>query len=344
MVAGLTSWQSLAADFTFSDGSPLQITGTFAAGTVGVAYSSSIPITGGAEPYTLTGGTGIAAGALDSGFALSITGTAGDRYLTLTNGSPATADTMTFTGSVDSGDGQTATSAQSVTIAATSTAYRDAVLADAPLHYYRFNETTGTVLVNSGTSAVNGTYATDASNWTAPGLVTGDTNKGILIPTTTINYDILNPGSVTNTDFTFEVIIQPQGVSGGGAGVIWSYGPPAASCPGVDIEDVGSGQFKVRYMRVGTAVIFRSAAAYAWDTKLHVVIRHTRSSHLCEMFINGVKETATGTFTASTTTYGMKLFNQNFPPWLPMYGKGDEAAYYNYLLPDARIAAHAALV
>jgi hypothetical protein len=62
------------------------------------------------------------------------------------------------------------------------------------------------------------------------------------------------------------------------------------------------------------------------------------------MFISGAKETATGTFMASTTTYGMKLFNQNFPPYLPMYGKADEAAYYNYLLSDARIAAHAALV
>lgn len=317
----------------------LAITGDFADAVVGTAYSSSLPITGGSEPYTLTGGTGVASGSLDTGFALSITGSMGAYFLTLTCASPASSGTMTFTASVDSDDGQTATSAQSIAI--TSTTYYDEVMADNPLHYYRLNETSGTTLINSGTSGVNGTYGTDASNWTSAGLITGDTNKGILIPATTINYAILNPASGTNTDFTFEIIIQPTGASGA-AGVVWSYGPAAASCPGLDVEDVGGGQFKLRYMNVGTAVIFRSAAAYAWGTKLHVVIRHTRSTHLCEMLINGVKETATGTFTASTTQYGMYLFNQNFPPYLTMYGKGDEPAYYNYLLSDARIAAHAA--
>jgi len=39
--------------------------------------------------------------------------------------------------------------------------------------------------------------------------------------------------------------------------------------------------------------------------------------------------------------YGLRAF---LPPYLPMYGKADEPAYYNYLLSDARIAAHAALV
>jgi hypothetical protein len=117
VVGGLASWQPLAANFTFFDGSILEVTGTFAAGNVGVAYSSSLPITGGVEPYTLTGGTGIASGSLDSGFTLSITGSPGAYFLTLSNASPSTADTMTFVGSVDSDDGQTATTGeQNVTI------------------------------------------------------------------------------------------------------------------------------------------------------------------------------------------------------------------------------------
>jgi len=99
----------------------LAVTGTFAAATVGVAYSSSLPITGGLEPYSLTGGTGIASGSLDTGFALSITGTTGARFLTLACASPTTADTMSFTASVDSADSQSVTSAQSVTVAASPT-------------------------------------------------------------------------------------------------------------------------------------------------------------------------------------------------------------------------------
>lgn len=105
---------------TVSGYATLAMTGTFSAATVGVAYSSSIPISGGLEPYSLTGGTGVASGSLDSGFSLSITGTTGARFLTLSCASPTTADTMTFTASVDSSDGQTATSAQSVTVAAPS--------------------------------------------------------------------------------------------------------------------------------------------------------------------------------------------------------------------------------
>lgn len=103
---------------TVSGYATLAMTGTFSAATVGVAYSSSIPISGGLEPYSLTGGTGVASGSLDSGFSLSITGTTGARFLTLSCASPTTADTMTFTASVDSSDGQTATSAQSVTVSA----------------------------------------------------------------------------------------------------------------------------------------------------------------------------------------------------------------------------------
>lgn len=114
---GMTSWQPLAADFTFVVDGELQLSGAFAGGTVGEPYSSSVPITGGSEPYTLTGGTGLVSGSLDAGFSLSITGTSGARFLTLECDDPEAADAMTFRASVDSADGQTATSDQSVSIA-----------------------------------------------------------------------------------------------------------------------------------------------------------------------------------------------------------------------------------
>lgn len=101
------------------------ITGDFADAIVGTAYSSSLPITGGSEPYTLTGGTGVASGSLDTGFALSITGSTGAYFLTLACASPASSGTMTFTASVDSDDGQTAITEQNITIA--SHTYLDAL-------------------------------------------------------------------------------------------------------------------------------------------------------------------------------------------------------------------------
>lgn len=324
----------------------LTLTGTFAAATVGSPYSSSIPISGGLEPYALTGGTGVASGALDSGFSLAITGSAGARFLTLSCASPTTADTMTFTASVDSSDGQTATSAQSVVVSSGSTAYRDAVLTDAPLHYFRLGETSGTVVNNIGTSGLNGTWTSDASNWTGAGLITGDPDPCMLIPPGAFNYDIISLRAVTNTDLSVELVIQPLGPPSGsaGSGCIWSYGPPATNSPGLDYVDASGGRFRLRYMKVGAAVIITSANTYTYGTKLHVVIRYTRSTNLCEMWINGVKEAGTGTFVASTTAYNMIVGNQNFPPWGTFNGKIDDVAYYNKLLSPTRIAAHAALI
>lgn len=317
----------------------LVLSGSYSAGTVGTAYSQSLTIAGGNGVYSLTGGTGLASGSLPAGLALSIVGST-----LVLSGTPTATATSAFTVSVSSGDGQTATSAQSVVIVAGSTAYRDAVLADSPLHYYRFGESSGTALANIGTSGTAGTYGSDASNWTGAGLVAGDSTRGLSIPAGTVSTAIVNGGSTTNTDFSVEVIVKPLGVnSGSTGGVIWSYGPPATNSPGMDYIDAGSGTFRLRYMRVGTAVIFTSASAYAYGTKLHVVIRHTRSTHLCEMWINGVKEASTGTFTATTTSFSMSIANQNFPPWITFYGQLDELAYYNTLLSPTRIAAHAAL-
>ena len=91
----------------------LALSGTFAAATAGAAYSSSLAITGGASPYSLTGGTGLVSGSLPAGLSLSISGS----NLVL-SGTPTTGGTNAFTVSVSSADAQTATSAQSVAVAA----------------------------------------------------------------------------------------------------------------------------------------------------------------------------------------------------------------------------------
>ena len=86
----------------------LTITGTFADGTVGTAYTSSLTIAGGNSMYSLTGGDGVVSGTLPTGLSLSISGSS----LTL-SGTPTAAFSGSFTVGVDSGDGQSATSVQS---------------------------------------------------------------------------------------------------------------------------------------------------------------------------------------------------------------------------------------
>lgn len=89
----------------------LVLTGTFANGSVGIAYSSDLTIAGGNGVYSLTGGDGVTVGSLPAGLSLSIVGSA----LRL-SGTPTAAFSTSFTVGVDSSDGQTATSVQSPAI------------------------------------------------------------------------------------------------------------------------------------------------------------------------------------------------------------------------------------
>lgn len=189
----------------------LTLTGTFAAATVGVAYSSSIPISGGLEPYSLTGGTGVASGSLDSGFSLSITGTTGARFLTLSCASPTTADTMTFTASVDSSDGQTATSAQSVVIS---------ISASDP-----YWTTVNTLLHFTGTNGSPGYTDETGHTWisvgTAPLLTTADYEfapSSLALAGTGWIRSTTGEGnwSFAGNDLTMEAWIKPMLASDGG--------------------------------------------------------------------------------------------------------------------------------
>lgn len=91
----------------------LTLTGAFADGTPSTSYSSSITISGGNGVYSLTGGDGVVSGSLPPGLSLSISGSS----LTLSGTFPSTGGPWSFTVGVDSGDSQTATSAQSVKLA-----------------------------------------------------------------------------------------------------------------------------------------------------------------------------------------------------------------------------------
>lgn len=87
----------------------LTLTGTFADGTIGTAYSSDLTISGGNGVYSLTGGDGVTVGSLPAGLSLSIV--APDKLRL--SGDPTADFSGQFEASVDSGDGQTASSVQS---------------------------------------------------------------------------------------------------------------------------------------------------------------------------------------------------------------------------------------
>lgn len=89
----------------------LTITGAFTAtASIGIAYSSTISISGGQTPYLNLRSI---SGAIPSGLSLTLSGS----NITL-SGTPSGIATFNFTVAVDSSDGQTAYSAQTITVAA----------------------------------------------------------------------------------------------------------------------------------------------------------------------------------------------------------------------------------
>lgn len=120
---GSYTWTLRASDgagrvFDLDDGASvvyamLTLSGTYAAGVLGSAYNSDLTINGGGGVFS---NPRVTVGTLPSGLALSVVG----NKLRL-SGTPTAAETKSFTVAVDSGDGQTATSAQNVSITAGTT-------------------------------------------------------------------------------------------------------------------------------------------------------------------------------------------------------------------------------
>lgn len=178
----------------------LTLSGAFAAATVGVAYTSDLTIGGGNGTNTLTGGTGIASGSLPAGLSLSIvSGT-----LLRLSGTPTTAGTPSFVASVDSGDGQTATSAQTVTVTTAVTWDPAALGANLVLSNANMTVTRGTgggsswttVRATTGRNSgkhvfqVNNDVITSNNDGLMVGLVTASTSLAVFCGATADSYGV----------------------------------------------------------------------------------------------------------------------------------------------------------
>lgn len=152
---------SAGASIDLRDNATLQLLGDFADATVGTAYSSDLLINGGDAPYS---NPRVTVGALPAGLALSIVG---DKLRL--SGTPTAAATSSFTAAVDSADGQTAASVQSVTVGAASAGYNALVASYAPDNWWRLDQTTGTAATDSGSQPFDGTL-TGGSTFASSGV------------------------------------------------------------------------------------------------------------------------------------------------------------------------------
>lgn len=163
---GQTNTVSISSSVTSAS---LTLTGAFGSGgIVGSAYSSSMTISGGTAPYV---NPLLVSGSLPTGLGLSVSG----NQLVL-SGNTTVTGTYTFTASVQSTDGLSATTS-SQTVSVVSSNFINSMLALNPVSYWRLNEAT----TGAGALDMMGNYPLTYGTGVkvnAPGGVTGLNDTG----------------------------------------------------------------------------------------------------------------------------------------------------------------------
>lgn len=218
--------------------------------------------------------------------------------------------------------------------------YRDSVLSDNPIGYWRFNELSGTSAIDSSGNSRNGTYGplavlgAESLIGTGYGMqVTAGSNKVFTLADNEAFR--FNSGS-----FTIEFWIKTSMDNS----TLLSKELAHVNWPSYQVSIISN---KVRITirpanSSGVSMLLASIASINNNIKHHVVIRFTGTTY--SIFIDGVLDSST-----ASTAYP---YNNSADPVSFMYsssyyeggsitpGIADELAFYNTALSDARIAAH----
>lgn len=228
-------------------------------------------------------------------------------------------------------------------------AYRDVVLADAPVAYYRLGETSGTAAVNLGSAAGDGTYVSFLDYWLgAPGALPNDPDTAVDFA----DYRLVNTNktaSQLNIDGTKPKTIEcwVKRRSGDTAQrCVWSLGSPGtvngvlALCPWSGAAD--GAQWLVSYWGGGNPGLFTAAPAGAW---IHLVLTFevAGGAQVVKVHVNGNPTPAYQQTLAEPIALGDgTTFRIGQLPVADYWTNGwiDEVAVYDHVLTPERIQAH----
>jgi Concanavalin A-like lectin/glucanases superfamily/Glycosyl hydrolase family 26 len=236
----------------------------------------------------------------------------------------------------------TPTVTPSPTATAVPSAYRSAVLADAPLAYYRLNEAGGTSATDSSGKGNTGTYNGAIGYGVAGATIDGD--AAISLPGTASSY-VSTPNLSPGSAFSLECWVDPANYLGAsqtserlfstasnGLSTL-AYVPPAAG-------GSTAGKFLIR---MGGSIGFATGHTYTAGSWYHVV--YTWDGTTQDIYVNGVLD-ATGPATATSATpawggvtyLGANAASSSFPS--PLQGSLDEVALYGKALTAAQTLVH----
>jgi hypothetical protein len=234
-------------------------------------------------------------------------------------------------------------------VAAGGLSYEDECLADSPVGLWMMNETSGTTIVNQGSSgtAGNGSYGT-----TYPPVLAGKTLFGLTTPEfRTSSWDFVDmtypvgftPDAGLTGAATWEYLFRVDGPVGG-----WHFGIYPALNAFMAIINA-TGQFSAQIIATsGAAVmyIYTASGAVVSGTEYHCVVTYDRAAPRLEIWLNGVSVASITTlnYAGSTGTAALTqaVGNYSRTPGAPGGMDGSIGGYAMYAggLSNARIADH----
>ncbi len=233
--------------------------------------------------------------------------------------------------------------AVSTSLVTSSSAYRDAVLADGPLVYWRLGDSSLATTLDSSGNSRNGAYGstggTDVTLGTA-GLIAGDSNTAATFhgSVSTDWAQIADAPWMDVTDLTLECWIK-HGAMGGGAENLWDRDPAGTRMFQWRLETSG----KLRFTDLaGGITSLDSVATFTDNVKHHLVTTFTGG--VVRTYVDGVQDaTSTGHAALNAVNCPLTLgasYGNTGGLLQPFNGVIDEAAYYGTALSAVRIAAH----
>jgi hypothetical protein len=213
-------------------------------------------------------------------------------------------------------------------------AYQDEVLADNPVAYYRFEETSGTTANDATGNSNDGTYNNGVllGQASAPALGTAARFDGI--------DDYVSTSRTVSTDFTLELWINTTASSLSGSqayegnGLLWS--DVGGSADDFAMAMLNNG---LSFFTGNPDVTVTSAVAVNDGRWHHLVATRTQGANV-EIFVDGVSRGTTTTNNNALNGNPSIMIGGNVLDGRYVAGLIDEVAYYPRVLSNDRIIAH----
>lgn len=330
---GQTASMSYSVNVT-SSFAPLALSGTLNNAVAGIAYSSSLTISGGSGTYNTPT---LVNGVMPPGLTFSIS-TVGTPKVVL-SGTPTEGGIYQWTSQLT--DSQNDTLQFTTTVSITTLNYSATVMADNPVGYWPCNETSGTVMADISGYGNAGTYV-GGTPGTGPGLRFGATTS--LQTTGTSSYGARAPlGTLklpSGSALSLEAVIQKTTDHGNLLDAI------------ISSFLTGSAQVGFFFFHSGTDSLYAYNFSYGNNYTQSGTVPSGSPNHLvytCDgqghtaLYVNGVA-VATGNIGVpiyQPGTYWDFMGTELYPSSYALSGYGSDFAVYDYALSAAQVKNHA---